>query len=277
MPLKICPFYTRVAWQHDDEKRQILLTRIGCGMWSCEFCSKQMKRKWLAKLRKRLPEISDKWWLVTFTAPQASFTHEDSLKRLRRGIDLFFKRARRIWEKVEYVRVYEAHSKRTTVHAHLIVSGLSPFLSVGKSRNGRQVFTPVYIRKGRKGTWALRTFTKKTALDCGMGYIADAKEVDCIRATRYVTKYLVKSLQQLEIKGLRHVQTTQGIGGITAEKTVGWIVGYRLNKWQVYGDETVWDAQRKATVPESYWHDGEVYPPLNEKNDIIRQADNEEV
>ena len=266
--LKICPHYTRVAWTHDTDKRQIVLTRIGCGMWSCDFCAKLLKRKWLAHLRKKLPEIGDTWWLVTFTAPSESYTVEDSLKRLRRGIDTFFKRARRIWEEVEYVRVYEGHKFRTTVHAHIVVSGLSEFIGVGKSANGKTVYRALDKRSGYKGTWGLRTFVKKTAQACGMGYIADCRKVNGSRAIFYVTKYLAKEQQQLNVRNLRHVQTTRRIGGIQAEKQAGWIVGYRLNKVQIYGDEKVWDAQRGAIVPDAYWRVGEVYPPLNETKGI---------
>jgi|SRR5690348_1011199 len=263
--LKICPDYARVAWTHDTENRHVLLTRIGCGMWSCDYCSKLLKRKWLRKLREKLPEISDTWYLLTFTAPQCSYTVADSLKRLRHGIETFFKRARRIWKGIEYVRVYEAHKTRTTIHAHLIVCGITPYVSVGASRNGRQVHNPLLLRRGRKGTWSIRTYVKKTAQACGMGYIADVRRVDVVRATRYVCKYLTKSLQQLTIKGLRHVQTTRKIGGIQGEKQAGWQVGYRINKNQIYGDEVVFDAQRRAIVPNAYWHEGDVYPPLNEK------------
>lgn len=262
--LKICPHYTRVAWQHDTENLQITLTRIGCGMWSCPYCAKLLKRKWLAKLRKALPEISDEWWLLTFTAPQGSYTVEDSLKRLRRGIDVFMKRARRVWGDVQYVRVFEKHQTRTTVHAHIIVSGLTPLLTVATSGNGRKVFTPLLLRTRRKGQWSIRTFVKKAAFDAGMGYIADIRQVDVVRAIRYVTKYLVKDLQQLNVKGLRHVQTTRKVGGIQGEKQAGWIVGYRLNKAQIYGNERVWDAQRQAFVPDAYWRVGEIYPPLHE-------------
>lgn len=265
--LKICPNYCRVAWTHDTEARQVILTRIGCGSWDCEYCAGVLKRKWLAKLRKKLPEVSEEWWLLTFTAPQCSYTQVDSLKRLRRGIDVFFKRARRVWKGIEYVRVFEAHKKRTTVHCHIVLCGLTPFVTVQQSKNGKQSFYPLSVRQRRKGTWTIKTFVKRTAEASGMGYIADCRKVDCTRAIRYVTKYLVKDMQQLSIKGLRHVQTTRRIGGISSEKKAGWIVGYRLNKTQIYGNERVWDAQRRAIVSDAYWSLGEIYPPLNERVD----------
>lgn len=264
---KICPRYSRVAWTHDTENGQIILTRIGCGMWSCPYCSKLLKRKWLMLFRKKMPAIGDNWWLLTFTAPKESYTHADSLKRIRRGIDVFMKRARRIWEKIEYVRVFETHKKRTTVHAHLIIYGLTPLLSVDTSRNGRKVFTPLLLRTRRKGQWSVQTFVKKAAFDAGMGYIADVRKVEVVRAVEYGTKYLTKDMQQLNIKGLRHVQTTRGIGGITPEKQPGWIVGYRLNKRDIFGKERVYDAQRRAIVPDAYWREGDVYPPLSEQGE----------
>jgi len=263
---KICPKYTRVAWQHDTDKHRVNVSRLRCGQWSCEFCAKLNRRQWLFHLRRKLPEIGAEWWLVTFTAGGGDMTRWQSYKRLQRGIDVFFKTARRTFGKVEYVRVFERHSSRVALHAHIILWGVTPFVSVGKSRNGKMVYTPLLERAKRKGTWALRTFVKKIAQRSGMGFIADARRVDNVRATRYVTKYLTKDMQAIDIKGLRHIQTTRGIGSPKQDAGAGWYVGYRLNKTDIHGDEQVYDTNTGKLIPHSYWKDGNVYPPLNDKD-----------
>jgi len=230
-------------------------------------CAKINRRQWIFHLRRKLPEIGEDWWLVTFTAGAGDMTRWQSYKRLARGIDVFFKAARRVFGKVEYVRVYERHKKRIALHAHIIVWGLSPFVAVGKSRNGKPAYSPLLQRSGRKGTWAIKTWTKKIAQRSGMGFIADVRRVDHVRAAAYCTKYLTKDLQSIDIPNLRHIQTTRGIGSPKPEKEAGWYVGYRLNKSDIFGDEKVYDTNTGRIIPDSYWKDGNVYPPLNEKNE----------
>lgn len=260
----ICPKYTKVCWQHDTDKHQVRVSRLRCGQWSCDVCAKINRRQWVYHLRKKLPEIGTEWRLVTFTAIAGENTRWGSYKQLQRGIDVFFKAARRAFGRVEYVRVYERHKTRIALHAHIIVWGLTPFVTVGKSRNGKVVYTGVLSRANHRGTWAIRTFVKKIAQRSGMGYIADVRTVDSERAAGYVTKYLVKDLQSIDIKGLRHIQTTRGIGSPKPEKSEGWYVGYRLSKNSIFGDEVVYDTNKGKIIPDSYWKSHEHYPPDDE-------------
>lgn len=256
-----CPNFSMTAWQHDTDAKRVIVMRIGCGMWSCPVCSVRMQSEWRKHLRKRLPEISDKWWLITFTAPAWVNTHEKSLELIRKGLDLFFKRARRIWEDLEYVRVYETHKTRHAVHVHIIASGLSEHVRWTMGKNGKRTFRACDKRDKRKGFWNINTFVKSTAIETGMGYIAQAKPIPSDRSVYYVTKYLTKDMQQLTIKSLRHVQTSQGIGSPKKKDTGYWHTGRRLFKHDMYGDEALYDADRKVEINEKYWRDNTFYPP----------------
>jgi len=101
-----------------------------------------------------------------------------------------------------------------------------------------------------------------------MGYIADCKPLGGTRhATHYVTKYLTKDAQAIDIRGLRHIQTTRKIGSPKPQRTKALYVGYRLNKRDTWGAESVFDADKRMMVDAEYWQEGDVYPPLNEHID----------
>jgi len=259
-----CPNFSMVAWQHDTDTKRVVMARIGCGMWNCEVCAAKMRRKWITHLRKTLPELSGVWWLITFTAPPFVTTYEDSVERLRRGIDLFMKRARRIWQGIEYVRVYEKHETRTAIHAHIVIKGVTPYVSVAASRNGKLVFGAVSKRPQKNGFWGLRTFVKKIAVECDMGYIADAKIIPADKGIFYIAAYLNKDAQAFYMRHLRHIQTSQGIGSPKDKETGFWYVGRRIFAHDIQGDEELYDSDRKAVVNNKFWKENEFYPPNND-------------
>lgn len=256
-----CPNFSMTAWQHDTETRRVVLIRIGCGMWSCDVCANWLQTSWRRHLRARMPEIGENWRLLTFTASGWVKTVSESLIRIRRGLDLFFKRARRIWDVLEYARVYELHPKRGVLHVHVVIFGLTDFVARRRAGNGKNVFAALDMRTGHKGTWTIRTFVKKIALECGMGYIADVRNIPVGRAVHYVTKYLTKDQQKIDVKNLRHVQVSQGVGSPPKKDTGYWHTGRRIFKKDLYGDEKLYDADKRVIVSNGYWRDNEFYPP----------------
>lgn len=261
--LRACPKFSRVAWQHDPHEPIVRLARLGCGQWSCDYCAAKMQAKWRAHLGRKMPKIADNWHLVTLTSPAHERTVEGGYRALRRGIDLLFKRARNIWTDINYVRVFEVH-KKGGLHAHLIVSNLTPYVVREKSKNGKFVFKALVSRKSYKGSWGLRTWVKKTAQQCGMGYIADVRKIPSGVAILYVTKYLTKSQQNINIKGLRHVQTTRDIGGIRTQSDGTWYSGYRITVRDITAKERLYDLQKRNFVDSTPRAIGDVYPALNE-------------
>lgn len=205
---------------------------------------------------------------MTLTATATARGRIESYKQLQHGIDTLIKRFRRAFGRVQYVRVYEKHPSSDALHAHFIIAGLANYVQIRQGKNGKPAYVATNFRSGKRGYWTLRTFTKKTAQACKIGYIADCKALgDATKSVKYVTQYLTKETQDFEIRGLRHVQTTRAIGSPKNKSNKALYVGYRLNSRDRWGAMTLFDADTRKAVPDEYWQDANVYPPLNEHVD----------
>jgi len=259
--MDFCKRYSFVAWTRDTPVRnQVLFTRLRCKQWSCEYCAAKNQAIWRAFLYDRLPKVSDDWWFMTLTAHSRMRSQEASYKNLAHGIDVLMKRIRRVFGKVDYVRVYEKHPASDALHAHLIISNLAPFIVPGCNKNLQRSFLPVILRQGHKGVWALRTWLKKTAQECQVGYQADVTKIASSYSVHYVTKYLSKSCQQIDIKGLHHVQTSRGIGSPKGESNYQWQVGSYVTARDFKPGEEILDLQTGKTLEADYWSEFDRYP-----------------
>lgn len=218
---------------------------------------------WRAFLYQKLPEVSNEWWFVTLTAHSRMRDQDKSYKNLQRGIDVLIKRIRRVFGKVEYVRVYEKHPTSDALHAHIVISNLSPFVVCGCHRNLQVGYLAILDRAGHGGVWSLRTWLKKSAQECQIGYMADVQRLDEKYSVHYATKYLTKASQDIQIKGLRHVQTSRGIGSPQGESDREWKVGSFVTARDFKAGETVLDLNTGEEIPPAFWDDYTVYPPEN--------------
>lgn len=220
---------------------------------------------WRAFLSGQLPIVSNDWWLVTLTAHSRMRSQDQSYKNLQHGIDVIMKRIRRVFGKIDYVRVFEKHPKSDALHAHLIVSNLTSWVVPGCYKNMQPGFIAVTVRKGHTGTWSIRTWLKKTAQGCHVGYQADVERVTNQGAIWYVCKYLSKASQQITIKGLRHVSTSRRVGSPNPETTNQWIVGNYITGMDVWTDERVRDIQTGLSFPADSLREMGIYPPETER------------
>jgi len=249
-----CKRYVKVAFKNDGPGRAVF-TRLRCKQWDCEYCAKKNASMWRAHLNERLPEISDTWWLLTLTANENTRTRHESLTNIRNGIDALFKRVRRIFTGIEYVRVYERHPTSEAIHAHLIVCGLTMYVKRNISPKKVVHFTPLTERKGYRGTWQTRTWFKINCRALKMGYIVDLRVIEGQpgRAIHYVLKYATKALQDLHEPYLRHVQVTTGIGGLKPEKTEGWITASYITSSMFKPGTKIEDLNTGAVIDNNYW------------------------
>jgi len=260
--MDFCKNYPLVAWSHVD-KSKALFTRLRCGQWSCSYCAAKNASIWRAFLLNKLPDTDTDWWLMTLTAHSRLRTAQQSLENLRTNIDRILKRFRRVFGKVEYVRVYEKHPTSDARHAHFIISNISPFVVPGCHKNLQTGYLAVLERKGHTGVWSVRTWLKKTAQECGIGYIADIRPIAGVTsfAVHYVAKYLTKSQQEFTEKGLRHVQTSRGIGSPVVESEYTWKVGSFVTARDFTPGQSVVDLQTGEVISEDYWEEMDEYPP----------------
>jgi len=258
-----CTSYHRVAWTRRT-KGTVLLTRLRCRQWSCPYCAKANQKMWRAFLGGQLPLVSDNWWHATLTAHSRMRSEQASYKNLQHGIDVILKRFRRVFGKIEYVRVYEKHPSSAALHAHLIVSNLSPFVVPGSHKNLQAGYLAVTNRSPGAGVWTVRTWLKKTAQECKIGYQADIRQAEAGSSTLYITKYLTKVSQGINIKGLRHVSTSHRVGSPDISTDGSWEVGSFITCMDIDTQEVVQDAQTGGKISYADLQKRGIYPPPDE-------------
>lgn len=252
-----CPNFQLVVWKFAPGEPAIMV-RLRCKSWQCEYCAKKNRELWRSHLKKRIGRIGGSWWFITLTAHEFTRTPGSSLSNLRTNLDRLFKRIRRVWKRIDYVRVYEAH-QTGAFHAHLVVQGLSARAVRQVAKNGQEYFRPT-DEPGGKNNWGVRTWFRRNARQIGLGYMVDVQPVATIpQVVNYVTKYMTKEAQNFNVKHLRRIQASERIGAANPRAQGGWQVGP-----VVYGGAVQWqairDADMKITIPAEYWKDHVTYP-----------------
>lgn len=207
--------------------------------------------------------MSEDWWILTLTASSFTRTLALSMDNLRSNIDRFFKRVKRVFGEVQYVRVFEKHPTSEAVHCHIIITGLSPYVAVGCSSKLQPMAFGCTTRRGRNGTWVLKTWVKKNAQELKMGYICDVKKIEgeAGRAVWYVTKYLTKAQADLHVKGLRHVQVTSGIGSPPRiDSDLVWSTAAYIVASMFEPNAAILDVNTGVTIDNNYWEARGFYP-----------------
>lgn len=261
--MAVCKRYLKVAYTVTGPK-QALMTRLRCKQWTCDYCADKNARTWQYWLIKRLPEVAADWYLVTLTASSKTRTTLASLENLRSNIDRLIKRMKRVFgEDIEYVRVYEKHPTSSAIHVHFIMSGLSPYVAIGYSEKLKPMAFGVLTRTYRDGVWSLKTWIKKTCGEIKMGYIADAKllEGGAEKAAFYVTKYLTKDMQGIDVPYLRHVQVTKNIGSPQFDKNYDWTpVSYITARTFDEAGTSITDIDTGRVIDNNFWEHTGFYP-----------------
>lgn len=258
----VCKRYQKVAFAQTGHKEAIF-TRLRCKQWSCEPCANLNAWIWRNWLLKRLPEVSEEWWLLTLTAPPFSRSASASLSAIRDNLDRLFKRIKRVFGDIQYVRVFEKHPTSEAIHVHIIICGLSPYVAVGCSSKLRPMAIGVLSRNSRNGVWAIKTWIKKIAQEVDMGRIADIKRIigDAARAVWYVCKYLTKAQTDLHEKGLRHVQCTNGIGSPPKiDSELEWQTASYIIPSMFPANAKIYDINTGQTIDNNYWEKKNYYP-----------------
>jgi len=255
--MEFCPNFSLIVWRLNDAGMPIM-ARLRCKSWQCSFCEKKNRELWRSHLKKRIGRIGGSWWFITLTAHENTRLPGTSLANLRDNLDRLFKRVRRVWKRIDYVRVYETH-ETGAFHAHLVVQGLSARVQRYVAKNGQEYYRPTDIPRGH-GNWGCQTWFRRNARQIGMGYMVDAKMVQTIpEVVNYITKYMTKSAQAFHVPHLRRIQTTERIGAANPRGEGGW----KAQK-AIYGGEIQYqplkDLNLKITIPAEYWRDNVSYP-----------------
>lgn len=183
-----------------EAEKIAILTRPPCKMWKCKPCAARNARRWLARIINHINLYPDaNWRFFTLTAHEKWRGREASTKNLRQGWKKLYNRLKRRWGSMFYLKVWESHADGS-FHLHGFIN--------------------IRIKK---------SFLKKHARSCGMGYQVDIQGVrNAGQAAGYVAKYFLKSEVIGEYpKGLRRIEASQNwtkLPELHAETLLTWFV-----------------------------------------------------
>jgi len=169
----------------DSAKKRFLITRANCDTWSCKECQKRMSERWSMRASGGTRDMIRNGESVDFvtvtsheklkTFSQCSYVWSSAWSKLHKRLD----REHKSEARAQYLIVPERH-KDGRMHIHALWN-----FGVGQS------------------------WLKTNARQCGLGYQCDVKKLtNGLQASKYVSKYLSKSLGDDVPKRFRRVRTS---------------------------------------------------------------------
>lgn len=249
--MSYCNHYSRIAIS--DTGQKVLLVRLRCKQWSCDFCEKKNRQMWRAHLHQKMPKIGGNWSFLTVTAMGIDHENQTTLNKIMSSWDRLLKRLKRAYGAFEYVRVYERH-KSGEFHVHLLISYIpDDFLddSSWKFERTRKGFKWSMVKRYR-GIGYQNLHDASIAV--GLGAITDFTPLvgengaffDVVHVVRYVTKYMSKNLANMP-KHTRRIQCSSRIGGLKNETNPDWQVRDSVS-WSIVASCDVYDLDKKVAV-----------------------------
>lgn len=246
-----------------QQQSTLLMARLRCKQWSCEYCAGKNRAIWRAHLLDYANKNVAQWSFLTITATGDAHRDSTTLEQICSNFDRLMKRLKRAWGKFEYVRVYERHASGE-FHAHMLINIMPPDAMEKKKWK--------VVRRGdRKRYFGVYYHDLKTACEeCGMGFMVDFTPLVDLRqktaflphhAVGYVTKYLTKNVGNPMPKGTRRIQTSRSISAPDDEASLTWRIKSGIYLDDVLNNEQVIDVSAKQVVTSDDFLDGKwIYP-----------------
>lgn len=246
-----------------EQQKTLLVGRMRCKQWSCDYCSQKNRQIWRAHLLDYAVKNPALWSFLTITATGGAHRRHVSLENITENFDKLMKRLKRAWGNFEYVRVYERHQSGE-FHAHLLITVMPSDAYDKKAyrhdkKRGKSVYRGTHYKT-----------LKMACFECGMGFMVDYTPlVDLTQNTAflphhavgYVTKYLTKSIGGEMPKGTRRIQTSRAISTPKDEPVNTWRIKSGIYLDDVMKYETVIDLSTGYTVTSDDFLDGKhIYP-----------------
>jgi len=256
MERKSCPNFRALMVANPPNTGNMLVARAGCDQWSCEVCSRKLQRMWRGYLNRRIAEIGGQWSFMTLTAHPAAHEHGWTLHNLRDAWKPVYDAIRyacRDQKPIEYIRLFEKH-KTGEFHIHALWRVLLPF-----------------------GDDSER-WLKGIATAHGLGYKVDWRQTpegtEAQKVAMYITKYMSKDAQGLMTmpKGLRRIQTSQGIGAMKPEGSeYVWRIKSGVYEPDVIEHNVVVDVSTGEVITPDYFKFHLIYPEEYDEIDTIER------
>jgi len=250
--ISFCPNFKKVLLCEKNAGNDLLVLRARCKQWSCEYCAPMNQTQWRKHLNERIGALGGDWSFMTLTAHAAAHDGGWTLHNLRDAYKPVYDRIRYCFgeqKPIDYVRVFEQHQSGE-FHIHILWRiNLSPFTEMNK-------------------------WLKDTATAHGLGWKCEWKAAmqgsSAAGITRYITKYMTKAAQgAMDMpKGIRRIQTSQGIGALKPEKsTEGWKLANGVYKAELRYYDRVIDVSTGHIVTDADFKGWLVYPKQLDNSD----------
>lgn len=240
-----CPNFKQVLLAENPDKTKLLLLRARCKQWSCAYCAPMNQTLWRKHLNERIGALGGAWSFMTLTAHSAAHDGGWTLLNLRDAYKPIYDSIRYNFgaqKPIDYVRIFEQH-KSLEFHIHMLWRlNLDPFTEMNK--------------------W-LKDLVTRNGLGWRCEWVAARDNENPSGITRYITKYMTKSAQGgMDMpKGIRRIQTSQGIGALKPEKAKeNWHRSTGVYKAELKFYEQVIDVNTGHIVTASDFKGWSVYP-----------------
>lgn len=168
----------------DNAQKRVLVTRGDCKQWDCPECAAKQRDRWVLRAQMGTREYLANGLRIDFV----TLTSHEALKTFG-ATDYVWRQA---WPKL-----YAVLKRRAEILEYFIVPE--------KHKDGRMHVHALWTANVTK------KWLKDNARKRGLGYQAEVKHVtDAQQASRYVTKYIGKSLGDDVPDGFRRVRVSQG-------------------------------------------------------------------
>lgn len=260
-----CKRFKGLAVTTADDDREMLVARLRCKQWDCEYCAVKNRQIWRAHIIDRVNAMGGDWLFLTITAHGNAHKAGKTIENLKRAWKKLYDRLRYKFagQKLEYVWLYEKHSEKdrrgvakTRYHVHAILRA---------SINGDNVWseTGQYYYHPEMHNWL-----KDNSASVGAGFMCHACKIQDGNGglvSAYITKYMTKDAQNLKDfpKGMRRVQTSRGFGSPgKKESEIAWEFRAHLLPGEVLRHPIVTDVSIGQRVTLASFKGQELYPPF---------------
>lgn len=271
-----CKNFKGLAVAPGETGSDLLIARLRCKEWSCDFCAQINQSIWRAHIIDRVNKMGGEWLFITVTAHQKAHAAGKTLENLKSAWKKLYDRLRYKFpgQKLEYVWLYERHTSKRgagklrsaaksvdTYHIHAIVRA---------SIAGRNKWN------ARKNYWyhpEMHNWLKDNAAAVGAGYMCHCAKIEDGNGglvSAYITKYMTKAAQTLGRfpKYAHRIQTSRGFGSPKPPKSeLEWSHREALIRAEAAMYDERLDVSTGKRVPMSYFDKHELYPPPGEREE----------
>lgn len=268
MSKTFCDRFDGLAVIDGDDDTEMLVARLRCGMWDCEYCAVKNRAIWRAHIIDAVNRLQGCWLFLTITAHRNAHKARKTITNLKSAWKRLYDRLRYKFkgQKIEYVWLYERHRgtdslarERWTYHVHAIVRA---------DVAGENRWNP------KKEYWyhpEMHDWLKDNSAAVGAGFMCHCAKINDGNGglvAAYITKYMTKDAQNLGNfpKRQRRIQTSRGFGSPKPKKTgLHWEFRAHLLRGDVARHVKTTDVTTGERVTLEHFKNSEIYPDHSSK------------